>query len=370
MHSPTYKRAFYLMLAAVLGLTVYHIMEPFWNALAWAVVLGLLLHPLHAHLTRRVGGKSGLSAGLLTLLTPVAILVPLAVLAGLFWHQMAVMVAHLKKIDLKLDDHLIERVATWPVIGAPARWLHETIPAATEHAWIRSGTDNLIGTAGAASRELLLGAGAGLADLSLALFLLFFILRDGPRMVAKAESFVPLERATRRRLLKQIQDSVRAVVFGTGVTAALQGAMVGIGFAACGLPAPVVFAFLAGLLALLPTGGAGIVWVPGVIALFAQGRAGWAVGLAVWGIVISLSDNFVRPLLVSTKVPISTLMVFIGAIGGVAGFGMVGLVLGPVLMSLCATLLDFAEGARSAAENELDAEIRSPSTSAIVHDDQ
>jgi predicted PurR-regulated permease PerM len=128
--------------------------------------------------------------------------------------------------------------------------------------------------------------------------------------------------------------------------------MVGVGFAACGLPAPVVFSFLAIVLALLPTGGAGIVWVPGVIALLAQGRGSWAIGLALWGIVISLSDNFVRPLLVSAKVPISTLMVFIGAIGGVAGFGMVGLVLGPVLMSLCATLIDFADRFRSGDEDQ------------------
>jgi predicted PurR-regulated permease PerM len=261
------------------------------------------------------------------------------------------MAEHLKSIHLKVDDHLIERAATWPVVGAPARWLHEALPAATEHAWIRSGTENLIGTAGAAGRDLLVGAGAGLADLSLALFLLFFILRDGPGMIAKVEGFVPLEAPVRRQLLNRIEESVRAVVFGTGVTAALQGVMVGAGFAVCRLPAPVVFALLAGVLALLPTGGAGIVWVPGVIALFAQDRAAWAIGLALWGILISLSDNFVRPLLVSTKVPISTLVVFIGAIGGVAGFGMVGLVLGPVLMSLCATLLDFAEKFRSATED-------------------
>lgn len=352
MHSRIYKRGFYLILAVLLGLALYHIMEPFWDPLAWAVVLGLMLHPLHRCLTRSFGGKSGLSAGLITALTPVVIMVPLGILAALFWHQIALIVARLKQMDLRLDDHLIERAAGWPVIGAPARWLHESLPAATEHAWIKSGAETLVGTAGTASRELLVSAGAGLADFALALFLLFFILRDGPKMVAKAEGFIPLERPVRRQLIKQIQDSVRAVVFGTGVTAVLQGVMVGVGFAVCGLPAPVVFSFVAILLALLPTGGAGIVWVPGVIALFAQGRSGWAIGLALWGLVISVSDNLMRPLLVSSKVPLSTLMVFIGAIGGVAGFGMVGLVLGPVLMSLCGTLIDFA-GRYRATDDEV-----------------
>ena len=140
-------------------------------------------------------------------------------------------------------------------------------------------------------------------------------------------------------------DTTRAVVYGSGVTALAPGVMVGSGFAVTGLPAPVVFGSVAALLALLPTGGAGLVWFPGVIALLVRGQVGWAVALGVWGLLVSVTDNFLRPWLVSSQAPASTLMVFVGALGGVSAFGMVGLIMGPVVLCLIAAVLRFVEEA-------------------------
>jgi predicted PurR-regulated permease PerM len=119
--------------------------------------------------------------------------------------------------------------------------------------------------------------------------------------------------------------------------------LVGIGFALVDLPSPVVFGALAAVLALLPAGGTAIVWAPAVVGLLLTGRWGAAIFLGVWGAGVAVSDNFLRPMLIGKYAPVSTLAVFVGVVGGVAAFGPIGLIAGPVLLTLIASLLQFTE---------------------------
>ena len=124
------------------------------------------------------------------------------------------------------------------------------------------------------------------------------------------------------------------MVYGTGLTALIQGALVGIAFLLVGLPSALVFGVIAALTALLPFGGTALMWVPAAIALAAQGRWGWATFMVVWGaMLVSLVDNIVRPMLVSGRAHVGTLTVFIGVLGGLAAFGAIGLFFGPVVLA-------------------------------------
>lgn len=344
-----YEKVALVALAALLGLALYHILTPFWTPLAWAVILAFLLRPMQRRLTAALGGNAGLAAGVISVTAPVLIIGPLAVLATVFAHQMAVLLEQMRLTELRLDDAMIEKVGQWPVLGAPVKWLHATLPDALEHAWLQSGAETMVGTAAAASRDFVVGAGSRFVEFGLALFLLFFLLRDGPELLRRMLPFIPLKADDRSALLELIGRTTRAVVYGSGATALVQGVMVGIGFAVTGLPAPVVFGSVAAFLSLLPAGGAALVWVPGVIVLLVQGEVGWGLAFAIWGAIISLADNFLRPLLISSGAPVSTLMVFIGAIGGASAFGMVGLILGPVLLSVIAAVVRYIENERSKA---------------------
>ena len=175
------------------------------------------------------------------------------------------------------------------------------------------------------------------------LFLLFFLLRDGRGMLERLVRLVPTPEERRRELLEVVGNTTRAVVYGSGLTALVQGALTGVGFAITGLPSPIVFGVLATLLSLLPAGGAALVWGPAVIALLAMGSTGMAIFMIVWGVAISVSDNVLRPLLVSQHAPVSTLAVFIGVVGGVSAFGAIGLIAGPVILTLIGTLLRFLD---------------------------
>jgi predicted PurR-regulated permease PerM len=174
------------------------------------------------------------------------------------------------------------------------------------------------------------------------LFLLFFLLRDGRGMLKRLIGFIPMEPRPRGQLIAYLGDVTRAVVFGSVATALIQGALAGVGFALVGLPSPVVFAVLATIAAFLPVGSA-LVLVPAVLYLIFQGHWGAGIFLAAWSAGVGVIDNILRPFLTATQAEVSTLAVFVGAIGGASAFGILGLVIGPVLLGFISALLQFAE---------------------------
>jgi predicted PurR-regulated permease PerM len=135
----------------------------------------------------------------------------------------------------------------------------------------------------------------------------------------------------------------RAIVFGTSMTALVQGVVLGLGFSIASLPSPVVFGVLGALIAMLPVGGTAAVWIPATLWLFFDGRWGYGIFMVVWGIMLSVLDNVLKPLLISGRAPISTLVVFLGVLGGIDAFGAIGIVAGPVILSLVLALVEFAE---------------------------
>jgi len=183
------------------------------------------------------------------------------------------------------------------------------------------------------------------------LFLLFFFLNDGEVMISRARKLIPLGEAHKERLFKRLSDITRAIVFGTSLTALLQGIVLGIGFSIAGLPSPVVFGVVGALIAMLPLGGTAIVWVPAVAWLFFDGRWGYGVFMVVWGLILSALDNFLKPMLISGRAPISTMVVFVGVLGGISAFGAIGIVLGPIVLSLVLALIEFAEESRVMGES-------------------
>ncbi len=206
------------------------------------------------------------------------------------------------------------------------------------------GLQALLKSAAAMGGTVALGAIGTLVGFFMMLFLLFFFLRDGRAMLEGATRLVPVEAKRRARLLKYLAEVTRAVVFGSAVTALIQGAFVGAGFALVGLPSPVVFGVLAMIAAFLPAGAA-MVLTPAILYLGFTGRWGAAIFLAFWTAALWIGENVLRPLLTAHHAQVSTLAIFVGAIGGAAAFGILGLVVGPVLLSFVVALARFAEEA-------------------------
>ena len=340
-----YRKDFVIVVVALATLALYWMLAPFWGALAWGICLAFLLAPVHRWLARKLTGRAGLSAGIITLLVPVLLAGPLVSLGVAFVDQVAGLITHLQEQPLRFDASLLTQLERYPGIGSLAEWLRQHLTATTEQlqGWLVSAAQTPLKSLAATGGNFVLGAVGTVFDFFIMLFLLFFLLRDGRHMLGRMVRLVPMEPQRRGELLKLVGDTTRAVAYGTVLTALAQGALVGIGFAVLGLPSAIVFGVLAGFLALLPVGGAALVWVPAIIVLVSTSQWSSAILLAIWGMGVSASDNLLRPFLISTQAPVSTLAVFVGVIGGLSAFGLIGVIIGPVLLTVMVALLQFVD---------------------------
>ncbi|HUL17924.1 MAG TPA: AI-2E family transporter [Steroidobacteraceae bacterium] len=343
MHSDFYRRCFLIVTAVVLGYLAYRIVAPLLGILGWGIVLAFSLYPLHERLTRKFKGRNSLSAGLIAGVTPFVVFVPLSVLGAVFAGQVARIIAYLSgPMDLSYPE-LVHRLSSYPLIGRSVEWVQENTAVSAEQVqgWITDGLQVILKSAASMGGSVALNVFGTLIGFFIMIFALFFLLRDGRTMVENLVQLVPVERTRRSELLKYLGEVTRAVVFGSTATAVVQGLFVGFGFAFVGLPSPVVFGVIATIAAFLPV-GAGIVLVPAVLYLGFSGHLGAATFLAIWTGVMWLLETFMRPLLTARHAQVSTLAIFIGAIGGVAAYGILGLIIGPVLLSFIVALLRFA----------------------------
>lgn len=344
MQSQFYRRCFQVVAAAIIAYLLYETLSPLRTELGWAAVLAFILYPLNQKLARRLKGRRALAAGIITALTPFFVLAPLAILGGVFAGQVARVVQSLRGRTILSGPEMIDRLSTLPVIGSAVHWARDNASVGVDQVqgWVESSLQALLERAASAGGGIALGVFGTLIGFFMMLFMLYFFLQDGRAILVGLESLIPTSEARRRRLLDYLASVTRAVVFGSVATAFIQGIFVGIGFAIAGLPSPVVFGVVAAIAAFLPS-GAGIVLVPAVIYLAVAGRWGYAIFLACWTGAMWALENVLRPLLTSRQAEVSTLAIFVGAIGGASAFGILGLIIGPVVLSFAVALVRYVQ---------------------------
>jgi predicted PurR-regulated permease PerM len=345
-----YSRTFALLALLGLAYLLYVILLPFFAPIAWALFIAFLLHPTHGWLSRRLGGRPAWSAALLTLATLLVLIGPLTALGAAFVAQVAELLRYAQEFAAEHKGQDVSDLAEVPVIGPAIAWLQETtgFSLAQLQAYALQGARAVLGSLAALGKMAFVGALGTVIGFVLMMFILFFAIRDGRAMFHELRALVPMSESERGRLFEHLGSVTRAMVYGTGVTALVQGTLIGIGFTIVGLPSPIVFGVLAALFALVPLAGTPVVWVPATILLAIQGRYGAAIFMLVWGGAVTVIDNFLRPILVSGRAQVGTLTVFIGVLGGVAAFGPIGIFLGPLVLALAIALTRFVLELRGA----------------------
>jgi len=344
-----YPRVFALVAAGLLGVALYWMVQPFVGSILWAFLLAFLLSPVNEALGRALRGRRGLAAFLITLASVLLILLPAALLALAFVGQATELVGRLEALAQKHHITKMSDVLRVPLLqGVIDRMLaHLPVSAEQIQDWLLQSGQSALRTAVGMSGALVVGALGVVVGFVLVLFLLFFFLRDGADMVRRAVRLIPMDPARKATLLAHLSAVTRAVVLGTLLTAVAQGTLLGIGFALVGLPSPVVFGVLSSIVSLVPMVGTALVWIPAVAVLLVQERLGASVFLLMWSLaLVGTIDNFLKPLVVSGRAQISTLPVFLGLMGGLSTFGVIGMVLGPVIVALVIALLRFADESR------------------------
>lgn len=340
-----YARVFGLVTAVVLGFLLFRLLSPFFAPLMWATLMAFMLQPANRRLLTR-GQKPGLAAGLLTASAFVVVSGPVTLFVFAFLRQAGELLAKFQteasERRLPALQLILELAPVQAVLAKAGEFTSlskdQILASAAEAA---QGALQQVASLGG---TVVVGAFNVLSQFAFTMFLLFFFLRDGKGMLERGIRLVPMAPSRKIDLAGTLGGVTRAVVLGTLVTSLVQGTLVGVGFAIAGLASPLVFGAVGALASLIPIVGTALVWVPAVVTLIAQGQTGWAIFLALWSIIlVAGSDNVIRPLIISGSSNASTLLVFVGLLGGISVFGFAGIFMGPLVLTLVATLLQYAD---------------------------
>jgi predicted PurR-regulated permease PerM len=193
----------------------------------------------------------------------------------------------------------------------------------------------------------------GLLELTLSIFIAFFLFRDGLAIAARLTRAVQRIGGERgRHLLEVASKTVRGVVYGILGTALLQALMAGAGFLVAGVPGAALLAFLTFFLSIVPMGPP-LVWVPATIWLFSQGSTGWGIVMIIWGLAVSSVDNVVKPWLISQGSDMPFILIFFGVLGGALCFGFIGVFIGPTLLAVGYRLVEGWSESGAKADSEV-----------------
>jgi predicted PurR-regulated permease PerM len=317
----------------LLGYLLYRVFEPFLVPLGWAGVLVIVCSRWNAALAHRYGPTR--AAILSTLFVAVAIIGPGMLIMTAFVRETAEAVGNAQRA---LEGGGLARLQ-----GA-ADWIQQrlfgrepvSIGVLIQQLGTRFGGQALQ-QAGTLVRNVAVFA----FDLIVTLFAVFFLFRDGRGIMRVLRRALPFEAATRERLIAESSELIAASVTSGLIVAAVQGGLGGAAFALLGLGSAVFWGVVMGFFALLPFGGAWVVWLPAGIWLLATGHPGRGIALlAIGAAVVSGVDNLLRPALLSERARLNGLLIFIGLLGGVSAFGLLGLILGPVVIAVAVALLE------------------------------
>ncbi len=333
----TLRWVIFLGAAAVVVYLCFRILAPFMNVIAWSTVLAVTFHPVHGYLVRKTG-KASLSALITSGLVVVAFVIPLLFLAGLAVDQLLALGNSLQEA-LAAEQHLDP---TTPV-GQAYQWLtrHSGVNATAVSTWVGQHASELARVAAEYTVALAASVTRALVSFVFIIFAMFLLFRDGGRIVVAIPALLPFERTRSEALLARIREVIYGGVYGVVVIALIQGALCGGMFWILGIPSASLWGMVTILTSVVPLVGAAGVWVPGTVYLIAIDAWPEAIVLAVWGtLVISGVDNFLRPRLVGGRVGLSELVMFFSLLGGLQVFGVLGIVLGPLLFAVAAAIVD------------------------------
>jgi predicted PurR-regulated permease PerM len=325
-----------VLVATAIALYVCWLMiRPFLGVVAWAVVLVIVFYPVHRRLAIRISRPSLRALTSCTLVVLVIVL-PLIVLTTLVAGELSKVIPTLpSEISQLLNDPTspVARISGW----INARFGVDMVSLKAflvDH--LKQSSDRLVGT----SLNLMGNIASGIVQAFFVLFTMYYLFKDGDTIVDKLPAALPLSSEQSDAIIVRTKQVVGASVYGVVTIALIQGILGGIMFWILGVPSPLLWAVLMAFVCMIPVAGSFLVWLPLSIYLIATGHWTKAIILIVWGaLIISTVDNVLRPKLVGTQTKLHELFVFFSVLGGISVFGLLGIVLGPVVLAITLGLL-------------------------------
>ncbi|MBS1114849.1 MAG: hypothetical protein H6Q94_578 [Nitrospirae bacterium] len=321
-----------LVILALLGYLSYQIISPFLVPIAWAVVFSIVFYPVYAFISKHIKVKS-IASSITVLLIFVVIIAPVSCLSIILIGELQKVGDYTNSGGLDFFRELYDKIITSPQYEKISSLIGEhNMPTAdmimdnmkkigkilVENLSIR--ITNIISAA---------------INFLLMIFTLFFLFRDGPGFLNKVRDYMPFSDEQKSRLTKQVKDMVASTVYGGVTVAMIQGFLGGLAFYIIGFTSPVLWGIVMSIVSFIPLLGTLGVWGPAAIYLLMRGEYLTGIGLILYGtFVIGLVDNFLRPMLIGSRTKMPTIIIFFSVLGGIEAFGIIGLIMGPLIMAV------------------------------------
>lgn len=360
----------FILLLSVVSLAFIWVLLPFYAAIFWGIILAIIFAPVQRKLLEKTNGRKTISALLSLLFILLLVIIPVILIGTSIMQEMIMFYKRMDSGDINVGVYL-ERVLS-------------SLPPSATDVLKRLGISDLSDLSDKFSdfavksgqfltkQALSLGSNTFqfIIGLGIMLYLLFFLLRDGPELAKHCTRLIPLSDDQKVHLFRKFTTVIRATVKGNIAVAATQGALGGIMFWILGVEGPLFWGVLMGVLSLLPAVGASLIWAPVAIYFFSNGEVTHGIILTAYGlIVIGLADNVLRPLLVGKDTKIPDYIILISTLGGLSVFGLNGFVVGPLIAAMFMACWDLFPSAIQRQEEANATELVEPIEKTATHKD-
>lgn len=322
-------------LLIILVVLSFFILKSVLISIIFGLIFAFIFNPVYEWFYKRIKSKN-ISALLIILLFLLIIILPIWFLTPILIKQAFEVFQAVQQIDFVTPIKSIS-----PSLFSTEQFSIEI------GSILSSFTSKLITSLMNSLSQLILNFPSLALHLFVVFFTFFFVLRDKDLILDYVKSLLPFSKEIEEKLFNYTKDITASVLYGQIIIGIIQGIIVGLGFIIFGVPNALLMAFLATLAGILPIIGPFLIWVPVVIYLFIAGNTVSAWGVIVFGVIASTIDNFLRPMIVSKKTKIHSAIILISMIGGLFFIGIVGLILGPLIISYLLVLLEIYRGKKT-----------------------
>ncbi len=319
----------------LLVVLAFLLIKPILISIIAGVLLAFLFNPVY-NLVLRVVKSQNLAAGIVCLILILLLVVPLWFLIPKVIDQTFQIYLAAQKIDLGgIQQQMFPSFFQSPEFSAQVSAMTSSFVSKTMNSIINSFS------------ELILNLGTVLLQLLVVAFTFFFVLRDKEEILDYIRSLLPFTKDVEKRLLDSSKEITYSVLYGHIAIGILQGLIVGIGLFIFGIPNAIFLTLLACLAAIIPVLGTPFIWIPVAVFLFISGDKGAMWGILGFGLFASTIDNFLRPLIISRRAKLNTLLTTIGMVGGLFMFGFLGIIIGPLILAYLVIVFDIYRDRRT-----------------------
>lgn len=327
-----------LIIFLILAYLSFNIFRPFLAPIAWAIVLSIVFYPLYAFLLKFIRWRSVASLIVLILI--------IIIISGPVSYLSVLLVKELKLISDYMEGErsdFILYILKHKQIRNLVEWITLQI-GITEEELTKMIADNASRIGKQLVSKITAGIGnifTGFLNFIFMLFTVFFLLKDGTVFLSKIKDYMPFSEEQKERLTIQIKDIIISTLYGGVIVALVQGTMAGLAFYFLDIPSPVVWGLATSIASFIPLIGAAAIWAPAAGYLFLKGAFLKGLILAIIGVFgISLIDNVLKPIIIGGRTKMPILVIFFSVLGGIKLFGLIGLIMGPLVVALFVSVIE------------------------------